>query len=248
MKTIGQSMKNKITLPDSFRAIITQPDYVEDGINRYWNTNKDYIKKWLGAYLQGQKVTYELLESSGIKEGFSTDLDKPLNGYGAFRANLRHPLGYTALPQLTPNSLGFQIWSESALELRQTITNPRAKGCLTSCLPSSGPGSIVTDHFTGTTASAVHIFKTYRDSNWDLDYILNEWLPSQLINYITVLIRQEEHQEDKETGKKGIPRGDIFSLEQKLAGLHYQHASVPLPLKVTNEFAEEIVSTHTFFN
>tara|TARA_Y100000310_G_C20570106_1_gene757576 strand:+ start:32 stop:748 length:717 start_codon:yes stop_codon:yes gene_type:complete len=236
----------KITLPDDFRKIVTQPNYVEDGINQYWNINEDYIKTWLGGYLLGNKTTYEYFKQNDLTEGFSTDLDNPLNGLGAYRANLRHPLGYTALPKLTSSSLGFQLWSEPALRLRQTVTNPKATGCLTSFLPESGLGSIITDHFTGTTAAAACIFKTYRDSNWDLDYILNEWLPSQLINYITVLIRHEEHQEDKKTGQKGISRGNVFTLEQKMAGEHYSHAGVPLPLRVTNEHAEEIIGNNFF--
>jgi hypothetical protein len=241
--------ENKIILPDSFRNILTQPDYVEDGMNRYWNKYEKDIIHWIGPQLVGEKTKYELYEKNGSKY-FSTDLDEPENGYGKFRSCLRHPLGYSGLPEITPKTLGFQIWSESALRLRQTITNPRARACLTSAggiIPKSGPGANVIDHLTGTTASGVRIFKIYRDSDWDLNYILDEWLPNSLINYLTVLIRHEEHQEDKETGKKGIPRGDVFSLEEKLAGQHYQHAGVPLPLKVTNEFAEEIVSKNIFF-
>jgi len=240
-------IENKIKLPDSLRDIITQPDYVENGINQYWNKNNQYIIDWLGPQLLGEKVKYQLYEKNDSKY-FSTDLDNPKkDGRGLFRSTLRHCLGYSGLASVSIKDLGFQIWSESALELRKTITHPRAKGCKTSLLPPSGPGAIVVDHFGGTTASGTTIFKLYRDSDWNLDYILNEWLPNSLVNYLTVLIRHEEHQEDKETGKKGIPRGDVFSLEEKLAGLHYQHAGVPLPLKVTNEFAEEIVSKNVFF-
>ena len=165
------------------------------------------------SYLKGSKVTYQDLESSGIERGFSTNLDDPKRTYGTFRANLRHPLGYTALPQVTPTNLGFQIWSESALRLRKTITSPRATGCLTSLLPDSGPGAIVEDHIAGSTASGAKIFKTYRDCGWDLDYILQEWLPNEIINYLIVLVRHEEHQFDEAIGKKGIPRGDVFSLD-----------------------------------
>jgi hypothetical protein len=249
-KIIGPSTmtENKITLPDSLKNILTQPDYVEDGMNSYWNRNNDFIKTWLGAHLEGNKTTYQKLASSGIQKAFSTNLDNPSKGLGTFRSGLRHPLGYSALPAFIAKSLGFQLWSESALRLRQTITNHRATGCLTKFLPDSGHGAIISDHLTGTTASGVCIFKTYRDSNWDLGYILNEWLPDSLINHLTVLIRQEEHQEDKVTGKKGIPRGDIFSLEEKLNGLHYKEAGITLPLKVTNERAEEIVSKSIVYN
>ena len=235
-----------IELPDNFKEIITQPDYVEDCINQYWDINKKQIKPWLGAYLKGSKVTYQDLESSGIEKGFSTNLINPPKGKGTFRTNLRHPLGYSALPELTPSSLGFQLWSKSALELRRTVKNSRATGCLTTAggiIPKSGPGSIVKDHFTGTTASAVNIFDTYRKSDWNLDYTLNEWLPNRLINYITILIRQEEHQEDKVTGKKGVPRGDVFSLDEKMGGKHYAYAGIPLPLVVTDKHSIEITST-----
>ena len=232
--------KNKIKLPNTFKNILTQPDFVEDGLNGYWNTHQDYITKWLGAYLKGSKVTYQDLESSGIERGFSTNLDDPKRTYGTFRANLRHPLGYTALPQVTPTNLGFQIWSESALRLRKTITSPRATGCLTSLLPDSGPGAIVEDHIAGSTASGAKIFKTYRDCGWDLDYILQEWLPNEIINYLIVLVRHEEHQFDEAIGKKGIPRGDVFSLDEKLSGKHYEHAGIPLPLLVTDERARII--------
>ena len=86
----------------------------------------------------------------------------------------------------------------------------------------------------------LQIFKTYRDCGWDLDYILQEWLPNEIINYLIVLVRHEDHQFDEAIGKKGIPRGDVFSLDEKLSGKHYEHAGIPLPLLVTDERARII--------
>ncbi len=225
---------SRIILPENFKKIITEPSYVEKGINRYWNNHQYHIKKWLGGYLKGSKETYLDLESSGIEKGFSTNLDNPKFDEGAFRSILRHFLGYNALPGLLPSNLGFQIWSSRALVLRETI--PKAKGII----PKKLENILVVDHFVGTTAAAARLFKTYRDSGWDLPYILNEWLPKEIINYITIVILHDEHQENRDTGKKGIARGDVFTLEEKLEGLHYMKADIKLPLIVTNKNANRI--------
>tara|TARA_R110000824_G_scaffold322318_1_gene509013 strand:- start:1447 stop:2226 length:780 start_codon:yes stop_codon:yes gene_type:complete len=245
-KIIGLSTvtENKITLPDSFKKIITEPSYVEKGINRYWNTNKDYIKKWLGGHLKGIKVTYQDFESSGIERGFSIDLDTPDTGFGTFRSGLRHPLGYSGLPELSSTTLGFQLWSEKAYRIRKSVTNPKATGCLTTCLPKD---TLVADHFIGTTPAASRLFKEYRDSGWDLPYILEEWILSEIINYLTIIITYDEHQKDGDTGKNGVARGDIFSIQEKIEGKHYIQAGIKLPLITTNQHVEKIsIENNTF--
>lgn len=235
---------SRIILPENFKKIITEPSYVENGINYYWNNHQNHIKNWLGPHLEGSKKTYLDLESNPPEKGFSTNLDNPEVGYGTFRSNLRHSLGYSALPELTPINLEFQLWSPKAIEIRKAVTNPRASGCMTTCLPKN---TLVEDHFCGSTASAVRLFKTYRDSNWDLHYILNEWLPNELINYITVIILHNEHQENTDTGKKGIARGDVFTLDEKIQGKHYLEADIELPLIVTDEEAQIITMENNTF-
>ena len=37
------TMINKITIPESFKKIITHPDYVENNLNEYWNKNKKEV-------------------------------------------------------------------------------------------------------------------------------------------------------------------------------------------------------------
>ena len=218
-------MADKILLPEKFRKIITQPDYVERKLYRFWNKHCEETIKWLGPELASQKLKYEMYIKNGSKY-FSKDLDNPPRGQGKFRANLRHGLGYTALPEFSSNKLGFKLFSEKALRF---------------LIEGSTDNKITDDHFFGTRPIGSTLFKKYVNSNFNLDYILNEYLPSNIFKFLTVSILDiGEHTKDNK-GNPGIARGDIYTIEQKIEGLHYKAAGITLPLIVTNEKDEELI-------
>ena len=220
-----QNMSDKILLPKNFRKIITQPDYVEHRLSKFWNKHKEETQKWLGPELQAQKLKYELYSNNGSKY-FSKDLDNPPHGQGNFRTGLRHGLGYTALPEFSPNKLGFKLFSDKAFKF---------------LIEDSTDNRLTDDHFFGTRPIGSTLFKKYVNSDFNLDYILNEYLPSNIFKFLKVsILDRGEHTKDNK-GNPGIARGDVYSIEEKIEGLHYKAAGITLPLIVTNEKDEELI-------
>ena len=212
------TMMNKITIPESFKKIITHPDYVENNLNEYWNKNKKDVIDWITPQLVGEKTKYELYVKNNSKF-FSTDLVDPKKGSGKFRSSLRIPFGYNGLPSESCKLVGFKIWSENAFEHKK--------------YKHTG-NTIVGDHFFSTTEGGAALFEVYRDSGWDLDFMLVNYIPSNIYKNIKIwVLNRGEHTKDK-NGKSGISRrrGE-YTLEQRTRGLHYTDRGINLPLLVT---------------
>lgn len=215
-----------LKLPNDFSKLLTSPDYVEVKLSSYWRKNKKDICDWVGPELQAQKLKYELYSKNGCRL-FSTNLDTPEFGKGKFKSQLRFNLGYGALPSFSDNNLGFKIWSNKAFEFfNNEYTDNK----------------IVSDHFFGTTPTGSSLFKMYRDSNWDLDFILNDYIPNNIYKFLRVNILDVGEHTRGNDGKAGVARGSkLFTIEEKQKGLHYTKAGIYLPLIVTNSKNEELV-------
>ena len=71
------------------------------------------------------------------------------------------------------------------------------------------------DHHYGVTNVAEEVRKTLEDSNFDIDYMVNEWLPKNFHLFSTVVTTKEEHL------AKNISRSQNFTTEQKDRFEHY---------------------------
>lgn len=214
-----------IKLPNDFKNIICSPEYVEVKLSSYWRKNKKDVCDWIGPELQAQKLKYELYSENGCRV-FSTDLDNAPRGKGKFKSQLRFNLGYGAMSAFSDKQLGFKIYSERAFDfINNDLTN----------------NEITDDHFFGSTPTGTSVFRAYRDSNWDLDYVLHDYIPNGLYKFLTVKILDiGEHTAGPDGA--GVARGDKnFSLEEKVQGLHYKKANIGLPLIVTNSKNERLV-------
>ena len=215
-----------IKLPDNFKKIITFPDYIESSLSSYWRKNKKDVHDWLGPVLKSQKLLYYELEKTNSRV-FSTNLDNPKRGEGKFKSQLRFNLGYGALLSFSDTQLGFKLYSQKAFDfLKEERTDNEITG----------------DHFFGTTPTGASLFKKYRDVDWNLDYILNDYIPNGLYKFLRVNILDVGEHTKGQNGNSGIVRGDkLFNMEEKEKGLHYSTAGIALPLLVTTSNDEELV-------
>ena len=189
-------MKNKID----------NSDLVESRLSDYWNENKGTIKGYLRGSLLGDKVKLETLQSTLNSEDIDKyvgDLDKP-NTTSKYKSSLRLSLGYGGLtPTLTHKMIG--LYSERALDLK--LNKKMGKKC-------------VDDHLFGVTEVGNAMFMEYKNSGWDLNYVLNEWLPKHLFLWLQVKILKTEHQ-----GDGSVKRGK-HTLQEKISLVHYDEANI----------------------
>ena len=189
-------MKNKID----------NSDLVESRLSDYWNENKGTIKGYLRGSLLGDKVKLETLQSTLNSEDIDKyvgDLDKP-NTTSKYKSSLRLSLGYGGLtPTLTHKMIG--LYSERALDLK--LNKKMGKKC-------------VDDHLFGVTEVGNAMFMKYKNSGWDLNYVLNEWLPQHLYLWLQVKILKTEHQ-----GDGSVKRGK-HTLQEKISLVHYDEANI----------------------
>lgn len=189
-------MKNKID----------NSDLVESRLSDYWNENKGTIKGYLRGSLLGDKVKLETLQSTLNSEDIDKyvgDLDKP-NTTSKYKSSLRLSLGYGGLtPTLTHKMIG--LYSERALDLK--LNKKMGKKC-------------VDDHLFGVTEVGNAMFMEYKNSGWDLNYVLNEWLPQHLYLWLQVKILKTEHQ-----GDGSVKRGK-HTLQEKISLVHYDEANI----------------------
>ena len=78
----------------------------------------------------------------------------------------------------------------------------------------------VDDHLFGVTEVGNAMFMEYKNSGWDLNYVLNEWLPQHLYLWLQVKILKTEHQ-----GDGSVKRGK-HTLEEKTSLVHYDEANI----------------------
>ena len=195
-----------IKLPQNMKNKIDNSDLVESRLSDYWNENKGTIKGYLRGSLLGDKVKLETLQSTLNSEDIDKyvgDLDKP-NTTSKYKSSLRLSLGYGGLtPTLTHKMIG--LYSERALDLK--LNKKMGKKC-------------VDDHLFGVTEVGNAMFMEYKNSGWDLNYVLNEWLPQHLYLWLQVKILKTEHQ-----GDGSVKRGK-HTLQEKISLVHYDEANI----------------------
>ena len=97
----------------------------------------------------------------------------------------------------------------------------------------NGKGSkLVQDHFFGVTLSAEEVRKAFEESNFDIDYMVNEWLPKKYYMFIKWYVTPEEHK------KENILRGE-HTLEQKDNFEHLINCSEPVEKKRKTQLLKE---------
>jgi hypothetical protein len=205
-----------IRLPDNFSKVIFDSDYVEHRLNTYWQNYSDYNIGAIKGRLLSTKgeYLYGVSELPNTEWYFGTgNLDET----SKFTAHLRLEIGY-GLPLINFNmsTLGFQFFSEKALQLK--LARKMGK-------------QVVDDHIFGSTEIGKKTFKTYMESEWDLDYMTNEYIPQTLYQHLICRLHKFEHQKEKAGAKSGVARNK-HSMEEKISLLHYNEADIPLPLHV----------------
>jgi hypothetical protein len=205
-----------IRLPDNFSKVISSPDYVEVRLNQYWNNYSDYNIPAIRARLLGMKTEYQYaMDNQPNTEWYygTGNLDKT----SKFRSHTRLDIGYgLPLKDFYTKTLGFELFSEKALQLK---------------LDRKMGKQVVKDHIFGSTEIGVQNFKTYIESEWDLDYMTNEYIPQTLYQHFISRLHKSEHQKEEADDKSGVARGK-HTIEEKTSLLHYKEVDIPLPLKV----------------
>ena len=197
-----------IKLPTNMKNKIKDFDLVESRLFDYWNENRDVIQGYLKGRLLGVKAEYDSHNdtfkfTNETFDKYIGDLDNP-NTTSKFKSTLRLTLGYGGLtPTLTHKMIG--LYSEKALDLK--LNKKMGKKC-------------VDDHLFGVTEVGNAMFMEYKNSGWDLNYVLNEWLPQHLYLWLQVKILKTEHQ-----GDGSVKRGK-HTLEEKISLVHYDEANI----------------------
>ena len=212
----------KIKIPQIMRDRIDNYQVIEDRLSNYWNENKELITGYASARLLSVKAEYEALQSLLSEENYNRyvgDLDDP-NTTGKYKSTLRLTLGYNLLtPGLTHNMVG--LYSPQSLELHEADVNPIYKN-------KSHEEEVLTtkDHLFGVTEVGSQVFLSYKNSGWDIDYMVNEWLPKNLYLWLQVRILKLEHQ-----GDGSVKRGK-HTLEEKKALVHYDEVNLSIEVIV----------------
>ncbi len=74
------------------------------------------------------------------------------------------------------------------------------------------------DHLLGTTQIGKYIHEQFEKNDWDIDYMVNEWLYENLWLWMTIKVTKTEHKKDN------IIRND-HTIEEKLELKHYTNTS-----------------------
>jgi len=80
---------------------------------------------------------------------------------------------------------------------------------------------LVQDHFFGVTLSAEEVRKAFENSNFDIDYMVNEWLPKKYYLFVKWYVTPEQHK------KENIIRGE-HTVEEKDNYEHMVNYSEPV--------------------
>ena len=127
-----------------------------------------------------------------------------------------NPKMYSSFGTFIPKNIRFELFSENAYDLK--INGKMGK-------------KITKDHIFGTTEVGIQMFDTYKDSDWDTDYMLNEYIPQTLYQYSLCRLLKSEHQKEDKDDTNGVARGK-HTMKEKISLLHYKESGITLPLKV----------------
>ena len=207
----------RITIPEQFAKCLTSPDYVNDCLNHYWKNKSGILIPAIESRLSGLKAEWE--NASKYPETFTMfygngDIVDKTSKYRSF---LRLASGYNILfGTFIPANTRFELFTEEAysLKLNNKIGNKTTK-----------------DHIFGTTTIGVQMFTAYIDSNWNMEYMLNEYIPQTLYQSSICRMLKSEHQKENVDDTNGVARGK-HTLIEKINLLHYKESNIPLPLRV----------------
>ena len=210
----------RITIPEKFARVLEEPDYINDCFNYYWTNKKKTLVPLMENRLIGLKEEYKhATKNTDIFNDHYSGGDL-INKTGKFRSYLRLGAGYNMLfGTFTPSKLGFGLYSEGAYSL---FINSKMKDV-------NGNKLTTEDHIFGTTDMGVRMFTTYRDSGWNLDFMVNEYVPENLYQYFVCTLLKGEHQKESKDDTKGVARGK-HTLVEKTSLVHYKECNIALPL------------------
>lgn len=207
----------KIIVPEKFANHLSSPNYVSDCLNHYWNKHDKILLPAMESRLIGLKAEWE--NASKYPETFKAFYGdgNVVDTTSKFRSFTRLALGYN-LPfgTFTPKNVRFELFSENAYDLK--VNGKMGK-------------KVTKDHIFGTTEVGVQMFDNYLNSNWDMDYMLNEYIPQTLYQYSLCRLLKSEHQKEDNDDTNGVARGK-HTLTEKISLLHYKESGIPLPLQV----------------
>jgi len=179
----------------------------EERLSRYWNYNKDTIQSYAQGKLKGIKTEYlshlELLSDEAF-DVFVGDLSIP-DTTSKFKSELRLSTGYNFLtPTLSPTVIN--LFSPEAFKLKKA----RKMG-----------NKCTDDHIFGVTPVGLDMFLNYMNSDWDIEYMIQKWLPEHLYYWLTAKVLKTEHQGDDSIGRC------THTLTEKKELKHYIDAGIP---------------------
>ena len=205
-----------IRIPQNMKDKITDSDLVDERLSDYFWNNQSLTTNYAKGRLLGVKAEYEAHKEYLTEEQFNHyvgDLDSP-DTTSNFKSTLRLIFGYNLLvPTLTHNMI--KLYSEEASQLLEKEVTSEYKN------KSEEMIKLCTeDHLFGTTEVGLQVFLAYKNSGWDINYMINEWLPQHLYLWLQVRILKSEHQ-----GSGSIKRGK-HTIEEKIALVHYDEANI----------------------
>jgi len=207
----------RITIPEQFAKCLTSPDYVNDCLNYYWKNKSGILIPAIESRLLALKTEWK--NASKYPETFEAFYGNGniINRTSKYRSFLRLAGGYNILfGTFISDNTRFELYSEDAYELK--LTRKIGK-------------KLTSDHIFGTTEIGVKMFKNYVDSNWDVKYMSNEYVPQTLHLNCICRILKSEHQKENVDDTSGVARGK-HTLIEKVRLLHYIECGIPLPLQV----------------
>jgi len=207
----------KIILPEKFAKHLSSPNYVNNCLNYYWNKHNKILLPAIESRLIGLRGEWE--NASKYPDTFKAFYGNGdiINQTSVFRSYTRLASGYNIkFNTFKTTILRFELFSEAAyaLKLDKKIGN-----------------KLTPDHIFGTTEVGVQMFEAYKNSYWDLDYMLNEYIPKNIYQHSICRILKSEHQKENKDDSNGIARGK-HTLNEKISMLHYKESGIPLPLRV----------------
>jgi len=201
-------------LPNDFAKQLSDADYVNDCIQYYLSNKYEYIKPTIKGRLLGLKAEWlNALKYPELFEKLYSNGDLK-NKTGMFRSYLRLASGYNLLHRtFSPSTIGFQLHTKKAFIAKQSKSNQ----------------VITSDHIFGTTTSGVEMFTAFNNSDFDLDYMVDIYIPDSMYQNIVCEMLKSEHQETDD--KPGVARGK-HTLEEKILLNHYKEVGIVTPLIV----------------
>tara|TARA_R110002020_G_scaffold420545_1_gene629684 strand:+ start:1180 stop:1815 length:636 start_codon:yes stop_codon:yes gene_type:complete len=205
-----------IIIPEQFAINLNDADYVNKCLNDYWDSYSDMTIPAVEARLLGLKTEYQYAIEKRPETKWYYGTGDVKNETSKYRSYLRLGIGYNLpLYKFTSKILGFEIFSKEAyiLKIKKMIGKNLTK-----------------DHIFGVTDVGIETFSNYICCDWDLDYMVNEYIPNNLYQHFECRMLKSEHQKQDEYDTNGVARGK-HTIEEKISMKHYEDV-VDLPLVI----------------